>query len=113
MPGLTSSASLHSLEDVARVDAACFDYVFLSPIFDSISKAAHPAASFDSAALAATLAACSVPVLALGGVAPATAARARALGFRGAALLGCVWEGEPCEEGAARAVATVLRDLSA
>jgi len=38
LEGLTSSAALHSLQDLDR-DLGALDYVFLSPIFDSISKA--------------------------------------------------------------------------
>lgn len=91
-PGLTASASLHTLADVAAVDGSLYDYVFLSPVFDSISKAGVAAAPFPRDALAAALArAAPVPVLALGGVDGANAAAVAAAGFGGAALLGCVW----------------------
>ena len=35
--------SCHSLEEVAKYKATC-DYVFLSPIYDSISKEGYPSA---------------------------------------------------------------------
>ena len=37
------SRSCHSLEEVAKYKATC-DYVFLSPIYDSISKEGYPSA---------------------------------------------------------------------
>lgn len=88
---MTASASLHSLADVAAASGDVYDYVLLSPVFDSISKQGYGAAGFPRAQLTATLASCPVPVLALGGVSSSTAAAAADLGFAGAALLGSVW----------------------
>lgn len=87
----TISTSLHSLAEVRAVGAA-FDYVFLSPIFNSISKAGYTSA-FEPPEVAATLQA--VPeacVLALGGIQAGTLPLARQAGFAGAAVLGAVWE---------------------
>jgi len=94
--GLTLSASLHSLADVpqrvGQENNRCpFDYVFLSPIFDSISKTGYPAASFDEEALVQTLAGAACDVVALGGLDARTALSAARTGFAGAALLGCLW----------------------
>lgn len=101
-PGLTASASLHTLADVEEETAgSAYDYVFLSPVFDSISKAGHTAAGFPPAALASTLATAAIPVLALGGVSSTTAAEAAGLGFAGAALLGSVWRGDGDDPAAA------------
>lgn len=111
---LTLSASLHRLEDVPRLrregggegegggEAAVppaaplpYKYVFLSPVWASVSKAGYgPGAAFTPASLAADLRARppAVPVIALGGLTPATARQVRGLGCAGAAVLGCVWE---------------------
>ncbi|KAF8069380.1 thiE [Scenedesmus sp. PABB004] len=89
--GRSQSTSLHSLADVARPDWGALDYAFLSPVFDSISKAGYAAAGFERGALAAALARAPMPVLALGGVTPARLPELRELGFAGAGVLGAVW----------------------
>ena len=84
------SRSCHSLEEVKRYKDAC-DYVFLSPIFDSVSKQGYASAFTD-----ATLRQASCDgiidhkVVALGGVTPDKIGYLRRLGFGGAAMLGCV-----------------------
>lgn len=85
------SASCHSFGEVRQADRqAC--YVFLSPIFDSISKQGYPSA-FDLGELRVLLEK-KIPqtkVLALGGVHRGNITAVRSLGFDGAALLGSVW----------------------
>lgn len=84
------SRSCHSLEEVKRYKDAC-DYVFLSPIFDSVSKQGYASAFTD-----ATLRQASCDgiidhkVVALGGVTPDKINYLRQLNFGGAAMLGCV-----------------------
>ncbi len=84
------SRSCHSLEEVKRYKDAC-DYVFLSPIFDSVSKQGYASAFTD-----ATLRQASKDgiidhkVVALGGVIPDKIDYLQQLNFGGAAMLGCV-----------------------
>lgn len=97
VPGCTASASLHSLADVPRVGGENedeWDYVFLSPVWPSVSKPGHAGTLPPPPAIAADLAARppAVPVLALGGLTPVTARDVASLGCAGAAVLGCVWE---------------------
>ena len=68
------------------------DYLFLSPIFDSISKEGYRSA-FTPAVLreAAARGLLGERVAALGGVRPELLPTLRDLGFGGAALLGCIW----------------------
>lgn len=84
------SRSCHSLEEVVKHKNAC-DYVFLSPIFDSISKHGY-ASAFDDNTLkdASARGVIDNRVIALGGVTPERTAYLRALNFGGAAMLGCV-----------------------
>ncbi|TGE27534.1 thiamine phosphate synthase [Hymenobacter metallicola] len=90
-PGQRLSTSLHSLPELAAAPPR-YDYVFLSPIFDSISKAGYRA-GFELAELRAALQGPAQPlVLALGGVDAATLPIAQELGFAGAAVLGAVWQ---------------------
>ncbi len=85
------SCSCHSLSEVAmRKDA--FDYVFLSPIYDSVSKEGYRS-RFSPAMLAdaAGMGIIDSKVYALGGVDAARIPRLANVGFGGAAVLGSFW----------------------
>jgi thiamine-phosphate pyrophosphorylase len=84
------SRSCHTLDEVAADRTS--DYLFLSPIFDSISKEGYRSA-FTPATLreAAARGLLGERVAALGGVRPELLPTLRDLGFGGAALLGCIW----------------------
>lgn len=85
------SRSCHSVEEVLRYKDSCA-YVFLSPVFDSISKAGYGAA-FDAATLArlGREGVFQPNVIALGGVTPDRLPQLAAWGFAGAAMLGAAW----------------------
>lgn len=85
------SRSCHSLEEAAR-EKHKYDYVFLSPIFDSISKNGYTAA-FHRGALQAAARNGSIGdnVIALGGITPERIEEAAACNFGGAAVLGYLW----------------------
>lgn len=84
------SRSCHSLEEVRRFKPEC-GYVFLSPVFDSISKQGYSSA-FSAGDLhrAAASGIIDSRVVALGGVTQERLPYLRSLGFGGAAMLGCV-----------------------
>lgn len=84
------SRSCHSFEEVRRFKPEC-GYVFLSPVFDSISKQGYSSA-FSARELhrAAASGIIDSRVVALGGVTPERLPYLRSLGFGGAAMLGCV-----------------------
>jgi thiamine-phosphate pyrophosphorylase len=96
LPGQTLSTSFHSLAEINQ-HRRRYDYVFLSPIFDSLSKAGY-ASNFDLGDLQrffqaqATRAGYHPPVLALGGIEAPTIGLAQQVGFAGAAVLGAVWQ---------------------
>lgn len=86
------SCSCHSLEEVKNRKKQC-DYVFLSPVFDSISKKnyhanytpeeirkAHKAGIIDK------------KVIALGGIDVNNIAEVKNYGFGGAAIMGALWD---------------------
>lgn len=81
------SCSMHSVEQLG--DAKHYDYVTLSPVFDSISKTGYRAA-FDLESLPPYLE--GRRVVALGGVTPDSIPLLRQLGFSGAAMLGYFWK---------------------
>ena len=95
-PGQSLSTSFHSLAEI-RQHRRWYSYVFLSPVFDSLSKLDYPAA-FDLTTVAHELRilhqrAGYVPqVVALGGIESHRLAAVREAGFAGAAVLGAVWQ---------------------
>lgn len=89
---LTFSASCHSVSEVAERKQQC-DYVFMSPIFNSISKQGYAAAYSEEELLdALRRSIIDRRVIALGGVTPDRLPYLEGLGFGGGAFLGHVWD---------------------
>ncbi len=84
------SRSYHTLDEMA--DLSNYNYVFLSPLFDSISKEGYPAA-FSSEALeqAAEAGLINPKVIALGGMDSETITQIARFSFGGVAVLGALW----------------------
>ena len=81
---LIIGASCHSLEELREAEECGADYVFYSPVFESISKPEYgPAVGLD--ALARACASVKIPVLALGGVSAENAHECSAAGAAGVA----------------------------
>lgn len=89
------SRSCHSLEEIELIDDGFYEYVTLSPIFDSISKYGYES-TFKTSVPDITIIRerkRSLPnVIALGGVTPDSFSELRAKGFSGAAMLGYLWD---------------------
>ena len=85
------SCSCHTADEVKSHKKAC-DYLFLSPIFNSISKTDYPAHCAQTALreLASTKV-IDKKVMALGGVTLDNLPRIKELGFGGAVILGDIW----------------------
>ena len=85
------SASCHTHDEVSADKKIC-DYVFLSPIFDSISKEGYSSA-FPPEVIreAASRGIIDKKVIALGGVDEDNILRVKDFGFGGAAVLGGLW----------------------
>jgi thiamine-phosphate pyrophosphorylase len=110
-PGQTLSTSFHTLAEISQ-HRRRYDYVFLSPIFTSLSKEGYPAAFHlpDVARLLGQLQRRSgyVPqVVALGGIEGHRMETVRQMGFAGAAVLGAVWQ-SPDPVAAFRALQSVV-----
>ena len=85
------SASCHTLEEVEADKKNC-DYVFLSPIFDSISKPGYCSAfTPEIIREASRKGIIDKKVMALGGVDDSNILRVKDFGFGGAAVMGCLW----------------------
>lgn len=87
--GFVLSTSIHS-QEALRSLPACFRYVFLGPVFDSISKEGYQAAlpadfKLDRSGFPGK-------VIALGGIRLSNLKTVAEMGFDGAALLGSIWQ---------------------
>ena len=83
------SSSFHSTDRLPDYDGI-FDYVFLSPVFDSISKPNYFSSKFEMQSLKLA----STKIIALGGVDRKNIPKAIKMGFDGVAVLGAVWQAE-------------------
>ena len=89
---LSISRSCHSLEEV--LEARFCDYVFLSPIFDSVSKTGYKQAfTPQQLAEAKERQIIDESVIALGGITAENIPVAHRYGFGGVAVLGSLWNG--------------------
>jgi len=88
------SVKCHDYDELRSTDKAC-GYVFLAPIFESVSKKDHrPRRTLREyeVILRRWKDEGGAPVLALGGITPKNAAKAREMGFDGIGFIGSVWK---------------------
>lgn len=83
----TSYSQLTNFED----KKSSYDYVFLSPIFDTISNASY-GSHFNLKLIELLLAKTPEKVIALGGVNASKIEKLESLGFYGVAVSGAIWE---------------------
>lgn len=83
---LLCGRSTHSIAEVERAAEEGFDYVFLSPVFDSSSKAGLLGRGLGFLRSATRVS--PIPVIALGGILPERVEHVRAAGGYGVAALG-------------------------
>ncbi len=94
---ITFSRSCHTLQELTDISA--FDYVFLSPIFDSISKRGYKQGFLPSELQAAKdKHLINKKVIALGGISPANLHIPLNYSFGGIAVLGYIWQNNQFEE---------------
>jgi thiamine-phosphate pyrophosphorylase len=90
--GIKTSTSVHSTSDLKGIKI--YDYVFLSPVFDSISKEAYKA--MNEATLQNILhqlkISAKLEIIALGGIDSTKIPKVIELGFDGIALHGTIWK---------------------
>lgn len=88
--GCSVSSSFHELLDVESATFN-FDYYFLSPVFNSITKKGYSGRNFDVTHSAKK-------IIGLGGIKEATLAKTKQLGYSGIGILGSVWNASCPEE---------------
>jgi thiamine-phosphate pyrophosphorylase len=90
------STSIHSIEDARKLSHP-FEYIFYSPLFESISKNHYGSNSSIETLQNNRIALkkiTAIPIIGLGGIHAGNIARVKECGFDGAAVLGAVWESE-------------------
>lgn len=90
--GGTLSVSFHSPEEILKSELP-FDYGFLSPVFDSISKEGYQS-KFNAGELKLFLKNTKAKIIALGGIDEDKIGSVKDMGFSGIALLGAIWQNE-------------------
>lgn len=102
------SRSCHTLDELSGCTDE--DYMFLSPLFDSISKRGYRAAfTTDSLRRAAAQGVISRRVVALGGIEPRHLPLLADIGFGGAAFLGYIWQA-PSPQELRRRIREIIND---
>ncbi len=92
LPGLRVSRSCHTIDELKEY-AGSYHYLFLSPVFDSISKTGYKQAFSPEQLERARHENCiNSKVIALGGITVNHVPAVRMWGFGGIALLGAVWQ---------------------
>jgi len=91
-PGRTLSVSFHTPEEIQKSELP-FDYGFLSPVFDSISKEGYQS-RLNTGELKLFLKNRKEKIIALGGIDEDKIETVRDIGFSGIALLGAIWQSE-------------------
>jgi thiamine-phosphate pyrophosphorylase len=89
IPKLVVTRTCHKLGDLLN-DSSKYSYVFLSPVFDSISVNSL-SAGFSKRGLKNTIIQSKKRVYAMGGIEPQNFKTIAEIGFHGAALLGYIW----------------------
>jgi len=87
---LLLGASCHTAEELAHAQAIGADFALLSPVKPTASHPGAPALGWT--AFAQQIAACAMPVYALGGMTPADLDEAIAQGAQGIAAIRALWE---------------------
>jgi thiamine-phosphate pyrophosphorylase len=88
---LTFSTSIHQEEDLYTLEDI-FDYVFISPLFESISKEGYTPRRVWDMNLIKPYLQHNAKLIGLGGIDASNLAQVRDWGFDGIALLGAIWQ---------------------
>jgi thiamine-phosphate pyrophosphorylase len=90
-PRIRVSASYHNIQDILSISGKKYHFVFLSPVFKSISKNEYKP-TYSLSKLQDKLRETNVKVYALGGVDENNLIVCQNVGFVGVGLLGAIWQ---------------------
>ncbi len=91
--GALIGLSVHSVQEARSVDSKRVDYVIAGPVFETQSKPGYGPV-LGPEGLALIVAACPVPVVAIGGIDPQNASECQLAGVAGFAVMGGVMRSE-------------------
>jgi thiamine-phosphate pyrophosphorylase len=91
-PSLQVSSSFNNLSSLYN-DSNHYDYVFLSPVFDSVTKSGYQS-SFSQHNLAVALMKTKHKIMALGGIQPSRFDSIKEMGFSGMVLSDALWNSD-------------------
>jgi len=91
--GALIGLSVHSVQEARSVDSKRVDYVIAGPVFETQSKPGYGPV-LGPEGLALIVAACPVPVVAIGGIDPQNASKCQLAGAAGFAVMGGVMRSE-------------------
>ncbi len=89
-PGVVVTAGMHTIGSLKRKNPG-YNYIFLSPVFNSISKIGYRS-TFNEESLKEGLLKSNYEAIAMGGVDEDKIEKARDFGFDGVAILGALWK---------------------
>ena len=92
IPNLKISTSFHSTDSI-KLDSSVYEYVFLSPVFDSISKTGY-SGKFHGENMPKLLESLKQNVVALGGIDTNKLDQVYNLKYAGIAIHGALWQGD-------------------
>lgn len=92
IPDLKISSSFHSIESI-KLDSSEYEYIFLSPVFDSISKINY-LGKFQGEKMPEILSSLTQNVVALGGIDTNTLDQVYDLNYDGMAIHGALWKSD-------------------
>jgi thiamine-phosphate pyrophosphorylase len=95
VPAEKLSSSFHSWKEISDADSNIFGRMFISPLFDSISKTEYKAAIVPQqiTEVRSTLPSVNTPqIIGLGGISKENIHILSKLGYSGAAVMGAVWQ---------------------
>lgn len=86
---MTVSSSKHQLQELVKLEMP-YNYVFLSPVFDSISKEGYKSSFEELQSIEKYKS--TTQLIALGGISLNKIDQVKRMGFDGAAVLGTIWQ---------------------
>ena len=109
IPELLVSASFHDIGTLLKSKAK-YNYVFLSPIFDSISKLGYKN-RFNEKSLLSAIEKSQYGIIAMGGIDEQHIQKVKDMGFSGCAVFGAIWMSED-PVGKFKAIQKICKEVS-
>ena len=111
-PGALIGISVHATEEAHKLDPNLFDYAIAGPVYASASKPDYGPALGQSG-IGTICRATPLPMIAIGGIAPATVAKVLLAGAAGIAVMGGIMRAQDPKGATAAVIAALQSAMSA